>query len=61
MARQGTAQVAPEEPNTATLSGSLGILCKSLLAAMAKELEQRALQALLPHEAHGNRTAQAVP
>ena len=29
--------------------GSLGILCKSLLVAMAKELEQRALQALLPH------------
>ena len=39
----------------------LGILCKSLLVAMAKELEQRALQALLPHDVHGNRPAQAVP
>ena len=28
------------------LLGCLGILCKSLLVAMAKELEQRALQAL---------------
>ena len=33
----------------------LGILCKSLLVAMAKELEQRALQALLPHDGEPER------
>ena len=35
-----------------------GVLCKSLLVAMAKEFERRALQALLPHNVHGNRPAQ---